>query len=228
MSTSLRSACATRPPPTANVVRRGVSVAACLLVSGFVPLPTGEHRDLAVGLSSAAHGTARTDEHPVDSRLLAGRLLTASQTSSPTCSTASAGRGAGAEWAFHCWATELLGAARARVRLPGILQKVAAFTPGMNASQHCYDVQPQNGCFCWTSGQEARQWCASVGTTTVRDWRLVSASPSAQSPRTRSPSSLYSRTARPICRAPGVRRTPTMCRKAPSLVLRRPQARGRR
>lgn len=32
--------------------------------------------------------------------------------------------------------------------------------------------------------------------------------------------------ARPICRVPGVRRTPTTCRKAPSLVLRRPQARG--
>lgn len=53
--------------------------------------------------------------------------------------------------------------------------------------------------------------CASAGTTTLRNSRLVSALPSAQPPRTRSSSSVCSRTARPGCRVLGVRRTPTTC-----------------
>lgn len=47
------------------------------------------------------------------------------------------------------------------------------------------NVQPQSGRCCWTSGQGARQWCASVGTTTVRNWPRFRHR-SARGPRVRS------------------------------------------
>lgn len=47
------------------------------------------------------------------------------------------------------------------------------------------NVQPQSGRCCWTSGQAARQWCASVGTTTVRNWPRFRHR-SARGPRVRS------------------------------------------